>query len=67
MTAAVRLARNIRERFTRRASPTEALCYEVPRTRVPVSAVIINNRVVVLESEPEDRAALEAMGAEVRG
>lgn len=65
MTAAIRLAFRIRERFSRAATPLERRCYDLAPVRLPVSVAVVNERVVVLECDPADRPALLALGAVV--
>jgi hypothetical protein len=63
MTAAVRLALEIRRRFSRVATAEERACYDIPPARLPVGVVILNDVPLVLEYDPGDREAIEAMGA----
>lgn len=60
----IALALLVRRRFSRPSTAMERACYDVPPARLPVVVVGVNEKVVALEYDPKDRAALEALGVE---
>lgn len=62
MSGAVRLAFRIKELFSRPATAQERACYDLPPARLPVGVVVVNDVPWVMEYDPGDRAAIEALG-----
>lgn len=56
------LAFKIRRLFSRAATAQERACYDIPPARLPVGVVTVNDVPWVLEYDPLDRPAIEAMG-----